>query len=353
MNKKDAFRGVSTDIKEKTRKNLVYVGILSIVMMFAGFTSAYIVSMGDSFWLKYPLPNEFYISTALIAISSLTLIIGISALKKGQGLLSKVMVLSTFTLGIGFVIFQFKAYRQLSDNGANAFNNHILVTDGRYGDYYEVKYKGDFIEVDGNDFLIKGRKMTASELKSYQLFMKNFLKVSHQNPLKIANSNTSFTLYYNNEPLSVVNQRLVKPDSTELSYVDELRLSDLAKHVRDERGDFFHRGDYGKDFRIFYKGKELAYKNRELIFNGRKLSRYLQIKAMETADTATSYLYIITFLHLLHIAVTLIFMLRLTIFSLSGRFTKDENLGLRVGAIFWHFLGLLWLYLLLFLLFIH
>jgi cytochrome c oxidase subunit 3 len=353
MNKKDAFRGVSPDIQEKTRKNLVYVGILSIVMMFAGFTSAYIVSMGDSFWLKYPLPNEFYISTALIALSSITLVVGIAVLKKGQLLLSKIMVISTFFLGIGFVIFQFKAYRQLSEKGANAFNNHILVTDGRYGDYYEVKYKGDFIQVDGNDFLINGRKMTKQELKNYQQFMKPFLEVNHKKPLSLTDVNPDFTLYYNNEPLRIVNQRLVKPDSTALTYVDEIRLSDLAKHVRDERGDFFHRGIFGKDFNIFFKGKKLTYKNRELQFNGRKLSRYLQIKAMETADTATSYLYIITFLHLLHVAVTLIFMLRLSILSLSGRFTPEDNLGLRVGAIFWHFLGLLWLYLLLFLLFIH
>ena len=39
-------------VKEKMKKNLVYVGIFSIVMLFAGFTSAYIVTMGDSFWLN-------------------------------------------------------------------------------------------------------------------------------------------------------------------------------------------------------------------------------------------------------------------------------------------------------------
>jgi cytochrome c oxidase subunit 3 len=123
--------------------------------------------------------------------------------------------------------------------------------------------------------------------------------------------------------------------------------------VRDGRGDFFVKGKLGKDFHIFYKGKELDYKNRELQYEGKKLSKYLQIKAMETSDTASSYLYIITFLHLLHIVVTLIYMLKMTIASFSGRFNADNNLSLRLGAIFWHFLGLLWIYLLLFLLFIH
>jgi cytochrome c oxidase subunit 3 len=132
-----------------------------------------------------------------------------------------------------------------------------------------------------------------------------------------------------------------------------MRLRDLAINIRDGRGDFFVKGEMGKDFHIYFKGKELQYKNRDLYFEGRKLSKYLQIKAMETADTATSYLYIITFLHLLHILVTLIYMTKLTIASFSGKFTAEENLSLRLGGIFWHFLGLLWIYLLLFLLFIH
>jgi cytochrome c oxidase subunit 3 len=55
--KRDYSRELEPDVRKKMKKNLVYVGIFSIVMMFAGFTSAYIVSMGDSFWLKYPLPN--------------------------------------------------------------------------------------------------------------------------------------------------------------------------------------------------------------------------------------------------------------------------------------------------------
>ena len=45
-------------VKEKMKKNLVYVSIFSGVMLFAGLTSAYIVSMGDSFWIKFPLPTS-------------------------------------------------------------------------------------------------------------------------------------------------------------------------------------------------------------------------------------------------------------------------------------------------------
>ena len=71
-------------VKEKMKKNLVYVSIFSVVMLFAGLTSAYIVSMGDSFWIKFPLPTSFWISTAVIALSSLFIQLGITFAKKDK-----------------------------------------------------------------------------------------------------------------------------------------------------------------------------------------------------------------------------------------------------------------------------
>ena len=343
----------SPEVREKTKKNLIYIGIFSIIMMFAGFTSAYIVSMGDSFWLKYPLPPAFFISTGLIGVSSLFLELGIRFVKRNNQKMLKLFISLTLLFGIGFVYFQFKGYSALTSFGAHAVNNRIIVTEGRYGDYYEVKFKGSFLEVDGNNYLVNGKKMTPNQLIEFQNFMNQFLTVKREKSYTVKNYGSNFILYYNNQPLGLINDKLCTPDGKEIQYVDQLRLRDLAINVRDGRGDFFVKGQLGKDFHIFFKGKELEYKDRELHFEGKKLSKYLQIKAMETSDTATSYLYILTFLHLLHILATLIYMSKMTISSFSGRFSGEENLSLRLGAIFWHFLGLLWIYLLLFLLFIH
>jgi cytochrome c oxidase subunit 3 len=351
--RRDYYSDLDPEIRVKTKKNLVYVTIFSIVMLFAGLTSAYIVSMGDSFWVKYPLPNAFYISTAVIALSSLFLELAIRSVKKGKLPLLKAFVALTFILGVAFVVFQFRGYKSLMDKGAYAVNNHIVTTEGRYGDYYLVKYKETFIDVDGNEFLINGKKMSDVEMGQFQDFMGQFLNVERNKNPNVTNYGKDFILYYNNEPLALLNKELSTPVGKKLEYVDLLRLRDLAENVKLGRGDFFHRGEYGEDFSIFFKGKELEYKERNLVYEGKNLDRFLQIKAMETADTATSYLYIITFLHLLHVLVTLIYMLRMVIFSFSGRFNSDEYLSLRLGAIFWHFLGLLWVYLLLFLLFIH
>ncbi|MFN5031281.1 MAG: hypothetical protein ACK5FX_03585 [Flavobacteriia bacterium] len=351
--KKDYSRELDPEVREKMKKNLVYVGIFSIVMMFAGFTSAYIVSMGDSFWLKYPLPNAFWISTAIIVLSSIFLEVAIKKAKKDQQGNLKIFIALTFIAGLSFVYFQFKGYKQLTDFGAHAVNNHIIVTDGKYGDYYEVKMDGSFLEVNGNDYLINGKKLSDNQMSELQKFTSQFLKLERNKPYSVNGYGKRFILYYNSQPVGLINGSLTTPEGKELQYVDQMRLRDLAINIRDSRGDFFVRGEMGKDFHIYYKGKELEYKNRELHYEGRKLSKYLQIKAMETADTATSYLYIITFLHLLHIIITMIYMSKMTIASFSGRFNSSENLSLRLGAIFWHFLGLLWIYLLLFLLFIH
>lgn len=338
---------------EKAKKSLVYVGILSVIMLFGGMTSAYIVSMGDSFWLKFPLPKAFWISTAIIIISSIFLQIAVRSASRGNKKTLKLAISITFILGIAFIYFQFKGYGQLVKNGVHATGNYILVTNGRYGDYFEVKYKGDFIEINGNDYLIKGQKMTAEQISAYQEFMSQFEVVDEKGPFKVTQYGEKFQIYFKDSPLLLKNKILVQEDGKELNYVDRVRLKDLALNVRDLRGDFFIRGEMGKDFHIYYKGKELRYENRELRLNGKRLSNYLQIKSMESADTSSSYLYIITFLHLLHIIVTMLYMLKLVIHSFIGRINEQNNIAIRTGAIFWHFLGLLWLYLLLFLLFIH
>ena len=69
--KEDFSQDGNKEQMDTARKNLVYVSMFSIIMMFAGLTSAYIVSMGDSFWLKFTLPTAFWISTGLIALSSI------------------------------------------------------------------------------------------------------------------------------------------------------------------------------------------------------------------------------------------------------------------------------------------
>lgn len=340
------------EVREKMKKNLVYVGIFSIVMLFAGLTSGYYVSMGKSFWLKYPMPTGFYLSTLFIALSSLTFWWAIQGAKKDkQGQLKGAMA-ATLLFGTAFLYFQFQGYGELVDKGLNPVND-MLVVNGRYGDYYEIKYKGNLVAVDGNEYLINGKPIPDKDFKQIQAYFKQFERINRAAPLRLKNANTNIDLYYAGAPVLIKNKQLYVNDSTQLSYSDEIRLQELAINVRDKRGDFFAHGTYGKDFTIYYSGKALDYENRQLKYQGTVLKPHLQLSAMQAADSASAYLYLITFVHLLHVLIALLYLVKVAIASFSGKFSSDNTLSLRLSSIFWHFLGLLWVYLLVFLIFIH
>ena len=95
-------------INEKMKKNLVYVSIFSIIMFFAGLSSAYIVLMGDSIWIKAAMPNAFWWSSAMIFLSSMSFIFAIKQAKKNNSNLLKVFMSITLVLGLLFIFFQFR-----------------------------------------------------------------------------------------------------------------------------------------------------------------------------------------------------------------------------------------------------
>lgn len=349
--KKEYDDELTPEIREKMRKNLVYIGIFSVVMLFAGFTSAYIVSMGDSYWVKFPFPPAFWVSTVLILLSSVALETGIRLGQKGMHKAVKIFVPLTFILGVGFACYQWKGYGQIVDNGGH-FVSKIMVYEGRYGDYYQLKIDDQYMDVNGSDYLIGGHKMTPAQKAGVSAFAKQLDRADKAVPAHLSNYG-KYTLLYKNEIVSYKDGKFFVSDTVELRFVDLIRMARFAEHLRDGRGDFFQKGQIGKDFHVYYKGHELQYKNRDLYYKGVKLSPPMQLKLNDAPDQATSYLYLITGLHLLHILAALIYMLRMSIRSFTGKLEEHNYLSIRATAIFWHFLGALWIYLLLFLLFIH
>lgn len=352
--KKDFRDELPHEVRSKMKMNLVYVAIFSIVMLFGGLISAYIVTMGDAFWLKADLPTAFWISTSVILISSLTFILAVNAIKKGNEKLMKLFITITFILGIGFVYFQFRGYSELVENGIHGVSSGVLVNEGRYGNYFKLKYKGNYLEVDGNNYYLAGKLATETEKKEISNFAAQFIDLKTIKDLKNVKSyGNDFMLLYKNNPLVFSENQFVLPDGSTLKNTDVTRLRMFAYHLKDGRGDFFAKGEYGKDFKLYFKQKELTYKDRVLYAGNKKLTPYEQNKALESWDAASAFLYIITFLHLLHIIVTLLFMVKTVTYSYTGRYTDNDYIGLNVTGVFWHFLGLLWVVLLLFLLFIH
>jgi cytochrome c oxidase subunit 3 len=122
---------------EKARKFLLWIGIGSMVMAFAGLTSAYMVRRGAGNWLQFELPTMFYFSTAIILLSSVTMNWALSSVKEGKTKNSRIALLSTLALGICFVFTQFSAWSSLVDqnifftgSSSNASGSFLYILSG-------------------------------------------------------------------------------------------------------------------------------------------------------------------------------------------------------------------------------
>jgi cytochrome c oxidase subunit 3 len=92
--------------QEKAQRNLMWLGIGSIVMIFAGLTSAYVVRRGGGDWFSVVLPQVFWVSSAVILFSSVTLNFALSSFRKNKRTTGAIMVGATFILGLAFSWFK-------------------------------------------------------------------------------------------------------------------------------------------------------------------------------------------------------------------------------------------------------
>lgn len=104
---------VQDEIKAKAAKPLLYIAIGSMVMLFAALISAYIVSMSETRWIKFDLPQQFWFSTGIILASSVTINMSVSAAKKNDFKNVKLGAVLTLILGILFIVFQFLGWSEL------------------------------------------------------------------------------------------------------------------------------------------------------------------------------------------------------------------------------------------------
>jgi len=97
----------------KAGKMLMYLYIISVMMIFAGLTSAYIVRRAEGNWRYFELPIAFYLSTFVILLSSFTLHLAWTAAKKNEFSKISLYLIITLVLGICFAFSQFIGWQQL------------------------------------------------------------------------------------------------------------------------------------------------------------------------------------------------------------------------------------------------
>lgn len=105
--------------RERSRINRLglLVGLGAITMLFAAFTSAYLVRSGGADWVEITLPPVLWLGTALLALSSGALELARRAFAAGNAVAFRSWSALTAALGTGFLAGQFASWRALNDAG--------------------------------------------------------------------------------------------------------------------------------------------------------------------------------------------------------------------------------------------
>jgi cytochrome c oxidase subunit 3 len=104
-------------------KFTLWVGIGSILMMFAGLTSAYIVKRNQANWVTFDLPLAFWYSTGAIVLSSITLVLAARSFKARQMAKYRQLMTATIVLGVLFIVLQVIGFKQLWSIGITLQKN--------------------------------------------------------------------------------------------------------------------------------------------------------------------------------------------------------------------------------------
>ena len=116
----DLTQGTPEEKQARSKKMMLWFGIGSLIMSFAAWTSAFIVSSKREDWLSnYELPSAFTISLILIILSSITLILSKRALLAGKSQNVTIGLIITFGLGVVFIIYQVQGFNQIIADGYN------------------------------------------------------------------------------------------------------------------------------------------------------------------------------------------------------------------------------------------
>ena len=114
----DYTLGTEQDKLERSKKQMLWFGIISLCMSFGGLTSAYIVSMERRDWNStYEFPNALIISTLFIMVSSLTIMMAKKLILKGDRAAGSIWLLATLIFGISFVLWQIVGFQDFQEQG--------------------------------------------------------------------------------------------------------------------------------------------------------------------------------------------------------------------------------------------
>jgi len=126
-----------TSMRMHPQKFALWVFMVSVIMLFAAFTSAYVVKQSDGVWLDFTMPPMFVYTSVLIVLSSATMHWAVIATKRNNIKMIRTALGVTFFLGLAFIIGQYLAWGELVDQGVyfvgNAAGSFLYVLTGVHG----------------------------------------------------------------------------------------------------------------------------------------------------------------------------------------------------------------------------
>jgi heme/copper-type cytochrome/quinol oxidase subunit 3 len=252
--KKSVFEGTDPQVRVRTKKMLMYFIIFAIVMLFAGFTSAYIVSNMGEYWVHINPPMSLWYSNAIILVSSVSMISALRAMKRGNKQLTMIMLAITLALGVAFTFTQQAAWKELRSKGMGWTIN-----------------------------------TTEAGLKAYS---------------------------WNN-------------------------ISEIT-------------GEYGTDYYVHKDGSKLAmHEGQFYAANDPTFAVPLTGKVTNMNNNSGAFIWVLIIIHIMHLVFGLIYLTVNLIRTSKGIINQHDTVRLETNGIYWHFLGILWVYLFAFLFLIH
>ena len=102
----------------RAKKMMLWFGMISMSMTFAGLTSAYVVSSSRTDWIQQiELPFAFTLSTLIIILSSGTFYGALKMIHSDNIKAAQVLLLTTLALAIAFISFQFQGFNAIIVKG--------------------------------------------------------------------------------------------------------------------------------------------------------------------------------------------------------------------------------------------
>lgn len=117
IKKESPHKAEMLEMRKRSAKPLLWIGIVSIIMLFAGLTSAYVVRADNGNWLVFQLPPIAIVSTAVIIASSLTMFGAQISIKRNKFTATSLLLFITFVLGIVFTYTQYSGWKELTAQG--------------------------------------------------------------------------------------------------------------------------------------------------------------------------------------------------------------------------------------------